>query len=80
MDPTTIEALVTDAIEGAKVSVEGVGAKFDITVVSDVFENMRPVQKQQAVYAPLREVIASGEVHAVNIRTFTESEWQAELG
>ena len=53
------------------------GANYDITVVSDVFEGMRPVKKQQTVYAALRDAIAAGSIHAVNIRTFTRDEWEA---
>lgn len=77
MDPTTVEELIRASIDAAEISVQGAGAKFDITVVSDVFADMRPVQKQQAVYAPLREAIASGVIHAVNIHTFTPAEWAA---
>ena len=60
----------------ADVAVEGAGANYDITVVSDDFAGMRPVKKQQAVYAALRDAIASGSIHAVNIRTFTRDEWE----
>ena len=60
----------------ADVAVEGAGANYDITVISDDFAGMRPVKKQQAVYAALRDAIASGSIHAVNIRTFTRDEWE----
>ncbi|MEM6545626.1 MAG: BolA/IbaG family iron-sulfur metabolism protein, partial [Pseudomonadota bacterium] len=30
---------------------------------------------QQTVYSALKESIASGDIHAVNIRTFTPEEW-----
>ena len=40
---------------------------FEVTVVSDVFEGLRPVARQQRVYAPLGEFIRSGALHAVNI-------------
>jgi acid stress-induced BolA-like protein IbaG/YrbA len=42
-----------------------------------VFEGLRPVKKQQLIYAALSEHIADGSIHAVNIRTFTPSEWRA---
>jgi acid stress-induced BolA-like protein IbaG/YrbA len=67
--------MVRDAIDGATVSVEGSGANYDITVVSERFADMRPVRKQQTVYAALNEAIASGSIHAVNIHTFTPDEW-----
>ena len=77
MDARTVEAMVCDAIAGAEVTVEGSGANYDITVVSDVFDGMRPVKKQQTVYAALTDAIASGSIHAVNIYTHTPAEWES---
>ncbi|WP_439105716.1 BolA family protein [Congregibacter sp.] len=78
MDAKTVEAMVRDALEGATVSVEGSGANYDITVISEVFADLRPVRRQQTVYATINETIASGAIHAVNIRTFTPAEWEAQ--
>jgi acid stress-induced BolA-like protein IbaG/YrbA len=76
VDARIVEAMVSEAIDGAQVSVEGAGANYDITVISEVFSGMRPVKKQQTVYAALNEAIASGSIHAVNIYTYTASEWE----
>jgi acid stress-induced BolA-like protein IbaG/YrbA len=46
--------------------------------VGEVFNGLRPVKKQQLVYAALSEEIAAGDIHAVNIRTLTPAEWQAQ--
>lgn len=78
MDAKTVEAMVSEALEGARVSVEGSGANYDITVVSELFADMRPVRKQQTVYATINEAIAAGSIHAVNIRTFTPREWESQ--
>lgn len=78
MDAKTVEAMVSDAIDGATVSVEGSGANYDITVVSNLFADLRAVRRQQTVYATINEAIASGSIHAVNIRTFTPDEWEAQ--
>jgi acid stress-induced BolA-like protein IbaG/YrbA len=59
----------------AEVIVDGAGANYDITVVSDLFSDQRPVKRQQSVYAALREAIADGSIHAVNIHAFTRDEW-----
>ena len=77
MDAKTVEGMVSATLPDAEVHVEGAGAKYDITVISDMFADMRPVRKQQAVYAALREAIAVGSIHAVNIHTFTPAEWEA---
>ena len=77
MDANTVESLIRAAFEDAEIQVEGSGANYDITVVSPVFEGLRPVKKQQLVYGALNETIASGAIHAVNIKTFTPEEWSA---
>jgi len=77
VDAKTVENLVAETLEGAEVRVDGAGSNYDITVISDVFADMRPVRKQQTVYAALKEAIASGSIHAVNIHTFTRDEWEA---
>lgn len=78
MQPNEIKALLDAGLENCDVLVEGEGSHFDILVIGEVFAGMRPVQKQQLVYGVLQEQIASGSIHAVNIRTFTASEWEAQ--
>jgi acid stress-induced BolA-like protein IbaG/YrbA len=36
------------------------------------------VKQQQAIYGPLNEYIASGELHALTIKTFTPTQWKRE--
>jgi acid stress-induced BolA-like protein IbaG/YrbA len=63
--------MIKDALEaefqGATIQVELDGSHCHITVISDIFEGLRPVARQQRVYAPLKEFIQSGTLHAVNI-------------
>ncbi|MFO7550161.1 MAG: BolA/IbaG family iron-sulfur metabolism protein [Haliea sp.] len=77
MDAATVTALLEAHLEGCQIQVEGAGDRYDITVIGDLFEGKRPVQRQQLVYAALNEQIANGSIHAVNIRTFTPGQWQA---
>lgn len=77
MDAATVTALLEAHLEGCQIQVEGAGNRYDITVIGDIFEGRRPVQRQQLVYAALDEQIANGSIHAVNIRTFTPGQWQA---
>ncbi len=77
MDAGKVESLVQAAMPEAQVAVDGAGSNYDITVISDVFSDMRPVKKQQTVYAALTAEIAAGSIHAVNIHTFTPEEWAA---
>jgi len=52
------------------------GSHVNIMVVGDIFEGKRSVQRQQMVYAALQEHIASGVIHAVNMKTYSKDEWQ----
>jgi len=36
---------------------------------------LNPVKKQQLVYGALSDEIASGVIHAVNMRTYTPEQW-----
>ena len=62
---------------GADVAVGGDGYHIDLTVVSDAFEGLNRVRRQQLVYGVLADVIRSGALHAVNIRARTVAESQS---
>ena len=73
-----IESVLMTALEADLVRVSGSGGNFEITVVSTQFDGLRPVKKQQLVYAPLSEKIADGTLHAFDkIHTYTPAEWRA---
>ena len=76
MDSAQLKALLEADIAHCEFVVQGEGNHYDIVAIGEVFEGLRPVQKQQVVYAALGEQIADGTVHAVNIKTFTPKEWQ----
>ncbi len=69
-------------IASAEVQVRLDGNKCLVAIASPAFEGLRPVQKQQLVYGCLNEMIASGELHAVSMHTYTPAEWatQKKLG
>lgn len=69
-----IHALLTAHFEGADIDVSEQGGHYTVTVVSAQMEGLSPVKRQQAVYAPLSDIIADGRVHAVNIRAMTPAE------
>ena len=77
MDAAAVKVLLQDHLQDCEVQVQGEGSHYDIEIVGAVFEGLRPVKKQQLVYAALKDQIADGSIHAVNIRAYTPSEWQA---
>jgi len=77
MDAATVKNLLQSHLPECEFHVQGEGANYDIVAIGSVFDGLRPVKRQQLVYGALSEEIAGGEIHAVNIRTFTPDEWQA---
>ncbi len=77
MNIEEIKRLLQVALPDCEITVESEGSHLNVSVVGDVFEGKRPVQRQQLVYGALNEQIASGAVHAVNMKLCTPAEWQA---
>ncbi|RUO78730.1 cell division protein BolA [Pseudidiomarina taiwanensis] len=63
-------------LDELKIKLDGNHAS--ILAVGEVFADLSRVKKQQVIYAPLRDLISSGELHAVSMRTYTPTEWQRE--
>ncbi len=78
MDADTLKSLLQDHLSDCEFHVQGEGSHFEIIAIGEMFEGLRPVRKQQLVYGALSDCIGNGSVHAVNIRTFTPTEWQAQ--
>ena len=62
------------------VKVEGNGYQYQVTVVSDLFLNKPKVARQQWVYAQLKELITTGKLHAISMKTWTKEEWGEQHG
>ena len=78
METPTIEQLIRAGLPGAQVQVTGDGSHFEAVVVSDAFAGLTPIKKQRLVMDTVRSQLASGELHALSIKTLTPEEW-AEL-
>lgn len=77
MQPEDIKSLLLERFPEAHIEVAGDGSHYDLLIVSEAFDGLRAVKKQQLVYAVINEHIASGSMHAVNMKLFTPSEWNA---
>ncbi|GAB3094197.1 BolA family transcriptional regulator [Aestuariicella hydrocarbonica] len=75
MQPEEIKALLQEKITGSQVEVNVDGSHVNLIVVSPAFEGLNPVKKQQLVYGALSDQIASGVIHAVNMKTYTPEQW-----
>ncbi len=78
METSEIEQLVNDALDLAELHVKFDGSQCTLLAVADFLGDLSRVKRQQAVYAPLAEVIKEGKIHAVTIKTFTTEQWQRD--
>ncbi len=77
MQAQELQTLLSEELPDCEVQVRSEGGHYNIQVVGEMFDGLRPVQKQQVVYKVLNPLITGGSIHAVNIRTYTPAEWQA---
>ena len=57
MDHNEVKALLATKFTDAEIEVSGDGSHYDLLIVSDEFEGLMPVKKQQLVYPPRAEPI-----------------------
>lgn len=78
MQAEQVKQILESQLENCAVTTAGEGCDFQVTVVGEMFEGLRPVKCQQLVYACLNEYIANGTIHALTIKTFTPAQWEAQ--
>ena len=72
LDTELIRKRIADALPGSEVEVKdltGTGDHFEARVVSPSFAGLPMVQQHQAVYAPLQDLLKSGQLHALALKT-----------
>lgn len=74
MDTETIISAIKAQLTDANVIVRGEGCSLELEVISQDFEGLTPVKRQQRVYACLAPHIESGALHAVTMKTLTPSQ------
>lgn len=80
MENEQLKNLIETGIANSQAMVEGDGRHFNIEVISNEFVDKSMVQRQQVIYGLLQGYIASGEIHALNMKTYTIEEWNHENG
>jgi acid stress-induced BolA-like protein IbaG/YrbA len=78
METEAVAQLIRAGLPGAEVEVTGDGSHFEAVVVSGAFEGLTPIKKQRLVMDTVKAQIASGELHALSIKTLTPAQKAAE--
>ena len=77
MTAEQLQALITAGLPCQHCDLEGDGRHWYATIVSSAFEGKRLIQRHQQVYATLGSKMATDEVHALSMKTYTPAEWAA---
>ncbi|EPJ47685.1 MAG: toluene-tolerance protein [Osedax symbiont Rs1] len=76
MQAIEVKHIIESQITEATVITAGEGCNFEVTVISDVFNGLLPVKRQQLVYQCVNPQIADGSIHALTIKAYTPAQWQ----
>jgi acid stress-induced BolA-like protein IbaG/YrbA len=79
METSLIQQAIETALPDAKVYLEGEGCDFSAIVVSESFQGLSTVKRQQEVLAAVAGWLASGELHAFSIKAYSGAEWEDRL-
>lgn len=81
INPDDLTAMIQAGLPGAEVFVQdltGGGDHYQATIISAEFAGKTLVQQHQLVYRSVNQVMASEQLHALALKTFTPEKWQAE--
>jgi len=77
MTEEEVKNTIEQELEGVKAYVSGNDhTHYQVTVVGTVFENKSRVARQKMVYQVLSDYIKGGDIHALELKTVTPSEWE----
>ena len=54
----------------------GTNDHWSLEIASELFKGLSRLKQHQAIYKPIRDLIDSNQVHALNITTYTPAEWR----
>ncbi len=77
LEPGQIEDWLRADLPCIHLAVEGDGHHFSAVIVSERFDGLSRVKRQQAVNAILKKHFDSGVLHALSMQTLTPDEWRA---
>jgi len=78
-----VTSMIKAGLPDAQVIVEdltGGGDHYQATVVSAAFEGQSLVKQHQLVYGTVKAAMASNEIHALALKTYTPDAWTAAQG
>lgn len=84
LDPKKLEERLLAALpSGSRVEFRdttGTGDHFEALVVSSAFTGKSTVEQHRIVYTPLQDLLQTGELHALALKTYSPEQWQKAAG
>lgn len=77
MNAEQLQSLIAAGLPCEHIEVSGDGRHWSAVIVSPAFDGKRPIARHQMVYATLGHRMHTDEVHALSMKTYTPTEWQA---
>lgn len=77
MEPISNDAvkkILESELDEADISVQGDGYQYQVTVISNAFSGKSTVQRHKLIYTLLNDVISTGRLHALSLKTLTPEE------
>lgn len=79
--PDDLTAMIQFGLPEAEVFVQdltGGGDHYQATVISSEFAGKSLVQQHQLVYRSVNQVMATEQLHALALKTYTPEQWQSQ--
>jgi BolA protein len=80
MNEQEIVERVRQLYPDALVDLDGADCSFEMIVISEAFEGMNTLQRQQPILGLFKHELASGKLHALSIRAKTPAEQSGGAG
>lgn len=76
MENSEIKKLLEEGLVCQHVEVEGDGYHYQVRIISEAFQDLNKVKRNQKVYQILGNYIQNGQLHALTINALTPKEWE----
>lgn len=74
MELVAIRKLLEAGLTGCEIEVSGDSHSLNVRAVGEMFEGLSKVKRQQKVYSILKDLISTGELHAITMQVSTPAE------
>ena len=80
MDQQEIIERVKQLYPGALVNLDGADCSFEMIIISEAFEGLNTLKRQQPILALFKDELAKGTLHALSIKAKTPKEKAGSAG